>query len=324
MNMVIPNDKSFSNGQVSVGIDVSKAHLDAAIYPSGQTLHVPNTRKGHNQLLRWIGKADVFRVVFEATGPWHKEMERALATAGLPTVKVNLRYARHFAEATGTLTKTDRIDAQMLARFGALIQPKICPIRSEIQETLTELVSARRSLTRDRTAVSNRLQALSIDLLKRHARHRLRQIDAQLASIADAIRSLIASDPELARRCEIILSIPGFGAATAEAVLADMPELGTLGDGQVSALAGLAPMTRQSGTFQGRSHIRGGRALVRQALYMPALVAMRFNPDLKAFYNRLITQGKNAKLAITAVMRKMIVLANALLRDNRIWTEKRA
>lgn len=318
------DDKGISGAPVSVGIDVSKAHLDAAIFPSGRTLHVPNTPKGHAQLLRWIGKADVTRVVFEATGPWHKEMERRLVEAGLPAAKANPRYARRFAEAIGKLSKTDRVDAHMLARFGALVQPKIHPIRTEIQETFAELVSACQSLMRDRTAVSNRLQTTTIDLLKRHGRHRLRQIDAQLASIADAIRELIASDPALTRRHEIIQSIPGLGACAAETLLAEMPELGMIGDGQAAALCGLAPMTRQSGTWQGKSYIRGGRATVRHALFMPALVAMRFNPDLKTFYNRLVVAGKNAKIAITAVMRKMIVLVNALLRDDRIWTEKHA
>ena len=189
---------------------------------------------------------------------------------------------------------------------------------------LAELVAARRSLMRDRTATLNRVQTLTIELLKRHARHRLRQIEAQVTSLDAAIETVMVDDPILVRRREILLSIPGLGYVTAQALLADMPELGTMDESQVGSLAGLAPVTRQSGKWQGKSFIRGGRACLRQALYMPALVAMRFNPDLKRLYNRLVDSGKHAKLAITAVMRKLVILANALLRDDRIWTPKAA
>jgi transposase len=315
--------KQFSSDTpITVGIDVSKDHLDAARYPSGDKTRVANTRKGHTALLRWISKSQVTRVVFEATGLYHRGLEHQLNAAGLAIVKVNPRQARRFAEATGKLAKTDRVDALMLARFGALLEPIARPIRSETQNQLAVLVAARRSLMRDRTATLNRLQTLTIDLLKRHARHRLRQIEAQITSLDATIETVMANDPTLIRRREILLSIPGLGYVTAQALLADMPELGTMDEAQAASLAGLAPITRQSGKWQGKSFIRGGRAPLRQALYMPALVAMRFNPDLKRVYSRLVDSGKHAKLAITAVMRKLVILENALLRDDRTWVPK--
>ncbi|MBB2177560.1 IS110 family transposase, partial [Gluconacetobacter johannae] len=168
---------------ITIGIDVSKDHLDAARHPGGETVRVANTRKGQTALLRWIGDLKaVARVVFEPTGPYHRLLEERLASLGVPTIKVNPRLARRFAEATGRLAKTDRIDALMLARYGALLEPVARPVRSDLQNRLAELVAARRSLMRDRTATSNRLKTLTIDLLKRHGRHRLRQIEVQIAS----------------------------------------------------------------------------------------------------------------------------------------------
>ena len=233
---------------------------------------------------------------------------------------VNPRQARRFAEATGKLAKTDRTDALLLARFGALLDPRAQSERTVAQARLAELVAARRSLLRDRTATLNRMPRLTVELLKRHARHRLRQIEAQLNSVDAAISDLVAGDPTLARRLTILASIPGLGKITAYALLADMPELGTMEARQAASLAGLAPITRQSGRWCGKSSIRGGRAQIRRALYMPALVAIRFNPPLKACYDGLITRGKHAKLAIAAVMRRLLLLANALLREDRIWT----
>ncbi len=251
---------STSDTSITIGIDVSKDHLDAARYPSGDTTRVANTRKGHTVLLRWIGSNDVARVVFEATGSYHRGLEQRLDAAGLTIAKINPRQARRFAEATGKLAKTDRVDALMLARFGALLEPIARPVRSETQNQLAELVAARRSLMRDRTATLNRVQTSTIELLKRHARHRLRQIEAQVTSLDAAIETVLVDDPILIRRREILLSIPGLGYVTAQALLADMPELGTMDESQVGSLAGLAPVTRQSGKWQGKSFIRGGRA----------------------------------------------------------------
>ena len=238
------------------GIDISKDHLDVCLHPSGATRRVRNDRAGHKVLLHWFARQRVERIVFEATGPYHRRLERSLSATGLPFAKINPRQARRFAEATGRLAKTDRVDAALLARLGALLQPKAREPKSELLDALTELVAARRALVKDRTA-------------------------------------------------------------TGIALLADMPELGEIEPKQAASLAGLAPIARESGTWRGKSFIRGGRAHVRQALYMPALVAVRFNEPLKTKYRELIRAGKPAKVAITAIMRKLLVLANSLLRDDR-------
>ena len=303
------------------GVDISKDTLDAALYPSNQSRSFANDRAGHAALLRWLGNHDVRQLIFEATGPYHRALERRLAQLDFAYVKANPRQVRRFAEATGTLAKTDRVDAIVLARFGALLQPNVTSPRSEAVDQLAELVAARRSLVKDRTATTNRAKTLTVDLLKRQAAQRLRQIALQLDALDARTRAMIADDPVLARRLAILTSIPGLGEITAIALIADMPELGSMDPKQAASLAGLAPVARQSGTWRGKSFIRGGRAHLRQALYMPALVAARFNPDLKARFNTMIAAGKPAKVAITALMRRLVVLANALLRDDRTWAE---
>lgn len=302
------------------GIDISKDHLDVHLHPSGATRQVTNDKAGHKALLRWFSRLRVERIVFEATGPYHRLFERVLTAAGLTFAKINPRQARRFAEATGRLAKTDRVDAAMLARLGALLQPEASVPKSDVLDELTELVAARRALVKDRTACLNRAKVLRIQLLKSQTSQRLRQIEAQIAAVDRLCLELVTSDQTLAERLVILTSIPGLGEATAVAILADMPELGEIEPKQAASLAGLAPMARESGQWRGKSFIRGGRAHVRQALYMPALVAMRFNEPLKTRYEALIQAGKPPKIAITAIMRKLIVLANALLRDARPWT----
>ena len=308
----------------TAGIDISKDTLDAALHPGNQARSFTNDRTGHTALLRWFASQDVRQIVFEATGPYHRALERRFAQVDIAYVKANPRQVRRFAEATGTLAKTDRVDAVVLARFGALLQPNVTPPRSDAVDHLAELIAARRNLVRDRTATTNRAKTLTIDLLKRQAAQRLRQIAQQLDALDAQARAAIADDPVLARRLAILTSIPGLGEITAIALIADMPELGQMDAKQAASLAGLAPVARQSGTWRGKSFIRGGRAHLRQALYMPALVAARFNPDLRACYSALVSAGKPAKVAITAIMRRIVVLANALLRDDRSWTVRGA
>jgi len=287
---------------------------------NGSSRRFTNDRQGHKALIAWIGDNDR-RVVFEPTGPYHRAFERRLAAAGLALVKVNPRQARRFAEATGKLAKTDRLDAAMLARMGTLLELQARPVRNKTLSELKDLHMARQALVKDRTAAKNRAKTIVLALLKRHNGQRLRQIERQIKAIEDAILAIIKTDPGLARRFAILTSIPGVCAITAFALLIDMPELGTLQAKQAASLAGLAPVVRQSGKWSGRAFIRGGRADVRQALYMPALVACRFNPDLKAKYQKLIKAGKPAKVAITAIMRKLIILANTLLSDDRKWAK---
>jgi transposase len=248
-------------------------------------------------------------------------LEKALAQAALPGVKINPSQARRFAEATGRRAKTDAVDAAMLARFGATLQPDIPPARDADLDSLAELLAARRALVKDRTAALNRGKNLTLPLLKRQNQQRIKQIEAQIKDIDREHTALVAKQKSLKARFDILLSIPGLGAVSAITMLIDMPELGSLEARQTASLAGLAPITRQSGTWRGKSFIQGGRAERRHALSMPALVAIRFNPPLKAKYQALRKAGKPAKVAIVAVMRKLVITANALLRDNRPWSE---
>ena len=303
----------------TIGIDISKDHLDAHRMSDGKSRRFTNDRAGHTALVNWLEDAGS-RIVYEPTGPYHRAFERRLAEAGFPLVKVNPRQARRFAEATGKLAKTDRLDAAMLARMGALLDLEARPVRGPLLNDLKDLHMAREALVKNRTAAKNRSKTLSLPILRRHNTQQLRQIERQMTAIETEIMALIKADPELSRRFDILVSIPGVSAITAFALLIDMPELGTLGNGQAASLAGLAPVARQSGQWAGRAFIRDGRANIRQALYMPALVAMRFNPDLRAKYDQLKTAGKASKVAITAIMRKLVVLANALIRDRRKWT----
>ena len=308
----------------TIGVDVSKDHLDAHRLADGASRRFVNDTGGRKALLKWLAEKPVERVVFEPTGPYHRAFESALGAAGVPFAKVNPRQARRFAEATGKLAKTDRLDAAMLARMGALLELEARPARSNALLELKELHSAREALVKDRTAAKNRSKVLTVSLLKRQNTQRLEQIDRQMAAIEAAILEQVQADPDLAQRFAILTSIPGVSAITAFALLIEMPELGALEPGQAASLAGLAPVARQSGRWTGRAFIRGGRASVRQAIYMPALVATRFNPDIKAKYKQLINAGKPAKVALTAVMRKLILLANTLLKANRRWTLKPA
>ena len=216
--------------------------------------------------------------------------------------------------------KTDRIDATMLARMGATLDLEARAPKSELLYDLKELHVTRQGLIRDRTAQKNRLNTAILALIKRQQRARIDQIDALMAEIDPAMLDCIKEDETLPQRYDILSSIPGIGLVSACTILIEMPALATMDAKQVASLAGFAPMTRQSGEWKGHAHIQGGRAGLRRSLYMPALVATRFNVPLTEKYQKLIASGKAAKIAITAIMRKLIVLANALLRQNRKWT----
>lgn len=309
--------------QLTIGIDVSKDRLDAYRLSDRQRIQVTNDKAGHKALIGWIGKADLLLVVFEATGAYHRQLEAALGASGIPLAKVNPRQARRFAEATGRLAKTDRVDAAMLARMGAVLELEgRTPLNMNLHD-LRELLAARRALIKDRTAARTRLSSVTLPLIKRQLNARIKQIGTQLQKIDAAMANTVAQDEAMSHKLAILTSIPGIAETTALSMLIEMPELGTLEGKQAASLAGLAPISRQSGKWQGRERIQGGRAFLRRAIYMPALVAARYNPDLKAKYEQLIRAGKPAKLAITAVMRKLVVMANALLRDGRKWSESR-
>ena len=310
--------------QDTIGIDVSKDTFDIHRLSDGRHERFGNDKAGGLAALRrWIGKAPV-RIVYEATGRYHRDLEAVLGAAGHALVKVNPKWARRFAQAISQGAKTDRVDAAMLARMGAVLELEAKPVRSKAMHEIRELHIARLALNKDRTACRNRLEAGRNKVVLAQLRARLRQVDSQLEQIDTELARLIAEDPALARRQAILRSVPGIGAVTAIAMIAmivEMPELGTMEAQEAASLAGLAPITRESGKWKGRSKIGGGRRGVRNALYMPALVAIRHNLHLAETYRTLVNAGKPAKLAIAAIMRKLVILANALIRDDREWTE---
>jgi len=307
----------------TIGVDISKSHLDAFRLEDGAAQRFENSAAGFRALSKWLGKAPVARIVFEPTGPYHKAFEAALGE-NFPLVKVNPLQARRFSEAHGTRAKTDAVDARMLARMGAAFD--LAPQESNSREAriLRDLHVARTGLIKDRTRLRNRAQTQDIAVLKRQTRARLAQVERQIAELDAEIAALIEAQETTARSRDILCSMPGIGAVTAAAMLILLPEIGTLERKQVASLAGLAPITRQSGQWQGKAFIGGGRKPLRDALYMPALVAVRHNPDLKAKYDNMRTAGKPAKVALVAVMRKLIEMANALVKADRKWTPKTA
>jgi len=307
----------------TIGVDISKSHLDAFRLEDGAAQRFENSAPGFRALSKWLGKAPVARIVFEPTGPYHKAFEAALGE-NFPLVKVNPLQARRFSEAHGTRAKTDAVDARMLARMGAAFD--LAPQESNSREAriLRDLHVARTGLIKDRTRLRNRAQTQDIAVLKRQTRARLAQVERQIAELDAEIAALIEAQETTARSRDILCSMPGIGAITAAAMLILLPEIGTLERKQVASLAGLAPITRQSGQWQGKAFIGGGRKPLRDALYMPALVAVRHNPDLKAKYDNMRTAGKPAKVALVAVMRKLIEMANALVKADRKWTPKTA
>lgn len=305
--------------KTTIGVDISKDCLDAYRLPHQSAKQFDNTKTGIRAFRKWAGE-DVDRIVFEPTGPYHRTFEGACAKAGFALLKVNPKNARRFAEGIGVLAKTDRVDAAVLARMGQIEELPSRPVADEKLNQFKELIGARRALVKERTRIKNRSKNLTVRLVKNQHQRRLDQIKRDMAAIDEAMRAMAKDDPASSRKFEILVSIPGLGEQTAFAFLIDMPELGTMSAKQAAALAGLAPITRQSGQWRGRAMIAGGRKMLRDALYMPALVATRFNEDLKRKYDDLIDRGKPAKLAITAIMRKIVILANALIRDDRVWT----
>lgn len=309
--------------ETTIGIDISKANLDVHRLSDDTAAQFSNDKAGFRALKSWLKGHDIARVVYEPTGPYHRHFEIALE-ADYPLVKVNPLQARRFAQSRGTKAKTDAVDARMLAVMGAAFSLLPHLRTSAKQRDLKELHITRLALIKDRARILNRQRSLTIALLKRQAKARLKLVIAQIAQVDAEIQELLQNDPETARATKIICSVPGLSKVSSAAILTEMPEIGTLNKKQVASLAGLAPMTRQSGQWRGKSFIQGGRKLLRDALYMPALVAMRHNPDLKAKYTALIKAGKPAKVALVALMRRLIILVNTLIREDREWEKNRA
>jgi transposase len=295
-----------------IGLDISKAYLDVAM-PSGPQ-RFPHTPTGHAGLLAALGAWPEAVVVCEATGGYERAIVQALHSAGRKACVVNPRRVRDYARACGDLAKTDRIDAAVLAAFGRHFQPR--PTQPDADPRLRALLTHHRQLTRMLVTVRQHAVTEIEDLVAEQVallRRQLRQLEKRLA---DAL----ASCPALAHKAEQLQSVPGIGPRTATLLVVVLPELGTVGHRQIAALVGVAPKTRDSGQWRGQRHIGGGRAHLRHALWMPTLVAVRHNPTLKAFYQRLLQAGKPPKVALTACLHKLLHLLNAMARDNTPWT----
>ena len=305
---------------VYVGIDVCKARLDVYLHPTGERFSVANDAGGWRRLRRRLSKHTVELVVMEATSKYHRAAHRHLDTVGIPVAIVNPLRARLFAEACGALAKTDPIDARMLALMGLRLGLVAVSPPSEAIEALDELVRARSSAVDERVAITNRRHVTGTAFLRAELARRIRVIDTHIGRLEAEIERLIMANPAIAATRAILRSIRGFGPVNANVLTAGLDELGQLDAKQIAALVGLAPVACDSGPRQGHRHIRGGRAHLRRALYMAALSAIRFNPDLGRFHQRLRDKGKPSKVAITAVMRKLLVLANSLVAQNRHWT----
>jgi len=311
-----------SAAAVYAGIDVSKDWLDVYVHPGGERWRVANSLVGLRRLRRHLVELALApeRLVLEATGKYHRSAHRTLSGWGYQVAVVNPLRARLFAQACGVLAKTDRIDARLLALMGQSLAPQPNPPAAPQLEQLQELVHAHAAARAEAVALGHRLTQTTMPFLKAELSRRRSSLERHLHRLQLEIERRIQADPGLRNRAAILTSIPGIGATTAAALLAGLAEMGQCSAKAVTLLAGLAPLADDSGKRQGQRHIRGGRGPVRNALYMAALTAARCNPDLKAVYQRLRHAGKAAKLALTAVMRKLLVLANTLITQNRKWS----
>ncbi len=310
-----------SETKVIAGVDVGKENLDVHVAPSGETRQFRNDAGGRRGLRKLLHSVGVELVVVEATGRYHRELHRSLDDAGFRVAVISPLQARRFAQAFGQLGKTDRIDAAMLARFGQVMDPDATAPRSDTQFRLGDLARARAQLVRTKTALSNSTKEYETPDIVAAFKRLLDDINREIAQLEVAIRAVVEDDPEYTRRDRILRSIPGIGKVTAAIFCAEMPELGALGRRQAAALIGVAPFPDDSGKRAGLRYTKGGRAVPRTALFMAAMTAVRYNQDMKLVYDRLTGQGKKHKVAVVAVMRKLIILANVLLRDDREWSD---
>ena len=303
----------------NVGIDVSKDWLDVHVLPAGEALRVANTCEGIRRLKRWLTRFNLALVVVEATGKWHRPLRRSLDAGAIPVAVIDPFRVRMFAKAQGILAKTDRLDARVLAQFAAVMAPPVRAPEPQMIEELRELVVARASAVEQQTALKNQRAAATVKFLQRQLDRRIERADQDIAALDAAILKRVKADDGLARRYAILTSIAGIGFVAAATLLASLPELGSSTVKQIAMLAGLAPIADQSGKREGVRVVWGGRPNVRRILYLAALTAMRFNTDMKAVYQRMTAAGKAPKLAIIAIARKLAVLANILISQDRTW-----
>jgi transposase len=304
-----------------VGIDVSKDSLDLHARPSGEALRAANDPDGVASITARAAALSPALAVIEATGGYEHPVAAALAAAGIPVAVVNPRQTRRFAEATGRRAKTDAIDAAVLAQFAEAVRPAPRPLPDADTRRLAELLDRRRQLLGMRAMESNRLAQATDRAVRRDIADHLRWLGGRIDRADRELAAAVEASPVWRANDDLLRSIKGIGPVVSRTLLAELPELGTLSRQQAGALAGVAPMNRDSGRHSGKRFIAGGRAGVRTALFQAALSARRFNPALRAFAQRLAAKGKAAKVVLIAVARKLLVIANAVLRDRRPWVE---
>jgi transposase len=305
--------------ELFVGVDVSKDWLDVSAWPAGPAERFCNDRAGRARLVRWLGRLEGLAMVgFEASGGYERSLRKSLFDAGLPARRLNPLRVRRFAQALGILAKNDSLDAQLIARFTASL-PSAADERDKAAEALAELVTARRQLCEEMTRASNQAGHADQPILKRLARQRAARLAGDIKTLDQAIAKAVADDPGLAARNALLRSVPCVGPVLSHTLLGLFPELGRLTGRQAAALLGVAPFDHDSGAMKGQRHISGGRRPVRDVAYMAALVAGSHNPTLAAFKQRLQQAGKRPKVIIVALIRKLITILNAILRDGKAW-----
>ncbi len=307
------------NSSQWVGIDVSKSTLDVYIRPLEKTLKVGNTEEDISQLVDDLKSYELNLIVIEATGGLETELVIQLQAALLPVALINPRQGRDFAKATGKLAKTDVIDAKTLAHFGEAMKPEVLAIESDSARQLSELISRRRQLVEMQTAEKNRRSRARGKALADIEEH-LDYLNQRLEKLNQEIEEMTQSNQQWMEQVNLLKTTPGIGQVISTTLVSDLPELGQLTAKQISRLVGVAPLNHDSGQHKGKRMIQGGRAHVRAVLYMGAVVAMRHNSVIKTFYERLVQRGKSKKLALTACVRKMLVILNAMVRDKQPWS----
>jgi transposase len=307
-----------SNREIFAGIDVSKPHLDLAFWNDHRSWRFNNDESGIKALIDLLIERAVDLVVIEATGGFEKQVALAISASLLPVAIVSPRRVKAFARANGQLAKTDRLDAHNLAHFAQAVQPPARPLPSAAREQLSGLAARRRQLNCMITAEKNRLRNAH-PKVQGHLMDHLEWLRDELKQLDKEIKVLLQDDNEFKHKSGLLCSVPSIGIVTATCLLADCPELGTLDRKKIAALIGVAPMNKDSGRKKGRRRIVGGRAQIRATLYMAALSASQTNPVIRPFYQRLINNGKEQKVALTACMRKLLTMLNAMMRDNKSW-----
>jgi transposase len=303
---------------IAVGIDVSKSRLDVHVHPAGEAFFVTRDAAGIEEMIKRISVHGPSLVAVEATGGFETIVAASLAAARLPVVVVNPAQVRAFATALGKQAKTDPIDAAVIAHFVATTRPEVRALPDDATQALADLVARRRQIIQMIVAERQR-EKRATKRTRKSILRLLKVLEAELSDLDQDIDDAVRGSPAWREKEDLLASVPGVGSVIARTMLAELPELGTLDRRQIAALAGLAPWTRQSGQWRGKSFIGGGRAPVRAALFLGAMAAARYNPTLKTFHQRLIAAGKPKMVALVAVARKLLTILNAILRDRRPW-----